>query len=406
MRIIQVNKFLYPKGGADKYCLTLINELATLGHEIIPFGMNDEKNISSTWSNYFSQNIDYHQSGSSLQKATRLIWNREAAVQFAKLLDASKPDLIHCHNIYHQLSPSILVEAKKSNIPVVMTLHDYKLICPNYLLFSHGEICERCVGHSPWHCLTHNCYNSYTRSALAATESWLHNKVWHVYRDCVDLFIAPSQFMKDKMIAGGWSENKIIVLTNPAPELNFSDESSDNLLYFGRLSKEKGVDVLIKALPSTIEKLDIVGSGDSEAELKELVSKLKLNDRVIFHGSKHGLELNNFIKSAKAVIVPSIWYENMSLVLLEALAQGKIIIASSVGGNPELIEEGKTGWLFPLGDSSALAAKINLLPTPSPEQRNTMLRNIKEKIEPLLLNKHLSRLENIYKLLLKSKENR
>lgn len=403
MRIIQVNKFLYPKGGADKYCLTLITELKTLGHDTIPFSMSDERNISSPWSKYFSQNIDYHQAGSSLQKASRLIWNREAAAKFAKLLDDTKPDLIHCHNIYHQLSPSILVEAKKRKIPVVMTLHDYKLICPNYLLFSHGQICERCVGRSPWHCLSHNCYNSYTRSALASLESWLHNKVWHVYRNNIDLLIAPSQFLKSKMISGGWAADKIMVLANPAPQLNFNSSAGQNLLYFGRLSKEKGVDILIQALKNTTEQLDIVGTGPSELKLKELVTKLELTNRVTFHGHKQDEELHNFIALAKVVILPSIWYENMSLVLLESLSQGKLIIASDLGGNPELIEEGRTGWLFPAGDVLALASKIKLLNTLTPEQQTTIQTNIKAKLEPLILNRHLKKLEDLYQSLAKKK---
>jgi glycosyltransferase involved in cell wall biosynthesis len=406
MRIIQVNKFLHPQGGADKYFLTLTSELANLGHDIIPFGMNDDRNIKSPWSKYFSENINYHHQGNLLKKSSRLIWNKEAAVKFAKLLDETKPDLIHCHNIYHQLSPSILVEAKKRNIPVVMTIHDYKLICPNYLLFSHGQICQRCVGKSPWHCLSHNCYNSYSRSGLAALESWLHNKVWHVYRDNVDLFIAPSQFLKNKMISGGFADNTITVLENPAPSLDFSQESGQRLLYFGRLFPEKGVNTLIEALKDTEEQLDIVGTGPEETNLKELVAKLNLNNRVTFHGGKQGAELYSFIKQAKAVIVPSLWYENMSLVILESLAQGKLIIASDLGGNPELIEEGKTGWLFPAGDVIALTLKIKILNTITPEQKTTIQNNIKEKIEPLNLKYHLKRLEDLYQNLLSKRENR
>jgi glycosyltransferase involved in cell wall biosynthesis len=406
MRIIQVNKFLHPKGGADKYFLTLISELPSLGHEVIPFGMKDDRNIESPWSKYFSQYINYNQKGDLIKKSSRLIWNKEAATQFAKLLDEARPDLIHCHNIYHQLSPSILVEAKKRNIPVVMTLHDYKLICPNYLLFSHNQICERCLGKSPWHCLSHNCYNSYSRSALASLESWLHNRVWHVYRDNVDLFIAPSQFLKNKMISGGFSNDKIIVLENPAPQLDISQETGQNLLYFGRLFKEKGINILITALKDTNEKLDIVGTGPEETSLKELAAKLQLTDRITFHGGKQGAELYSFIKQAKAVIVPSLWYENMSLVILESLAQGKLIIASNLGGNPELIEEGKTGWLFPAGDVAVLASKIKALNTLTSEQLLEIQNNIKEKIEPLNLKYHLKRLEDIYQNLVNKKENR
>jgi len=287
MKIIQVNKFLYPKGGADKYCLNLIEDLSQAGDTVIPFGMADSRNLNSSWSQYFSENIDYHTPGNNFKIASRLIWNKEAASQFAKLLDETKPDLIHAHNIYHQLSPSILVEAKKRQIPVVMTLHDYKLVCPNYLLFTHGSHCERCVTGSYINCLVHNCYNSYSRSGLAALESFLHNKVWHVYRDNVDLFISPSEYLKEKMIKAGWDANKIIVLINPAPSY-LPQPIGNRLLYIGRLSTEKGVDVLLKALKLTDEQLDIAGTGPDEAKLKQLCYDLQLIDRVTWHGQLTG----------------------------------------------------------------------------------------------------------------------
>ena len=398
MKIIQANKFLYPKGGADKYCLTLIKELEKLGDTIIPFGMADSRNLASPWSDYFSENIDYHQDGNRFKIATRLIWNKEAAAKFAKLLDETKPDLIHAHNIYHQLSPAILIEAKKRKIPVVMTLHDYKLACPNYLLFTHGSHCERCVSGNYFNCVTHNCYYSYTRSSLAALESFLHNKVWHSYRDNVDLFIAPSNYLKQIMVRSGLAEDKIKVLINPAPKYLATPDGS-RLLYIGRLSIEKGVDVLLQALKQTNETLDIAGNGPDEEKLKLLSQTLGLEDRVIWHGQLLGEDLEKLKREAKAIILPSIWAENMSLVLLESLAYGKLIIASNSGGTPELIKDNKTGFLFPPGDSQTLAHKINSLNDLQPEQREMMTRAIKDKIIPLELSEHLSKLKNIYQQL-------
>lgn len=398
MKIIQVNKFLYPKGGADKYCLTLIAELEKTGDTVVPFGMADSRNLNSSWSKYFSENIDYHQNGNRFKIVTRLIWNKEAAAKFAKLLDETKPDLIHAHNIYHQLSPSILSAAKKINIPVVMTLHDYKLACPNYLLFTHGKHCERCLKGNYFNCITHNCYYSYTRSSLAALESFLHNKVWHSYRDNVDLFIAPSNYLKQIMVRAGLAENKIKVLINPAPKYLPTNDGS-RLLYVGRLSIEKGVDVLLRALKQTNETLDIAGSGPDEEKLKSLCKELGLNDRVTWYGQLLGEELEKLKREAKAIILPSIWAENMSLVLLESLAYGKLIIASNSGGTPELIEDNVTGFLFPPGNVQTLAQKINDLNNLSLEQREIMTRAIKDKITPLELSEHLIKLKNIYKQL-------
>jgi len=398
MKIIQANKFLYPKGGADKYCLTLIEELTKAGQTVIPFGMADNRNLNSIWSQYFSENIDYHKPGNQLKIATRLIWNKEAATKFAKLLDETQPDLIHAHNIYHQLSPSILVEAKKRKIPVILTLHDYKLICPNYLLFTHGAHCERCLSGNYFNCLTHNCYYSYTRSGLAALESWLHNKVWHSYRDNVDLFIAPSNYLKEKMVAAGWQAEKITVLINPASKYSPQPDGT-RLLYMGRLSIEKGVENLLQALKLTNEQLDIAGTGPDEEKLKQLSKELQLEDRIIWHGQLLGDDLEKLKREAKAIILPSVWAENMSLVLLESLAYGKLIIASSSGGTPELIEDNKTGFLFTPNDIQMLAQKINDLNQLTPEQRELMAKEIANKIIPLELNNHLIRLQKIYEKL-------
>jgi len=397
MKIIQVNKFLYPKGGADKYCLTLIDELSKNGDTIIPFGMSDDRNFESSWSAYYSENIDYHQKGNRFKIVSRLIWNKEAAKKFADLLDTTKPDLIHAHNIYHQLSPSILVEAKKRKIPIVMTLHDYKLACPNYLLFTHGKHCELCLGGNYFNCLSHNCYYSYTRSGLAALESFLH-KSWGAYDKNIDLFIAPSNYLKQIMIRAGFAANKIIVLINPAPKYLPSTDGN-HLLYIGRLSVEKGVDVLLNALSLSNEALDIAGTGPDEQKLKDLCHKLNLNNRVTFHGQLLGADLEKLKREAKAIILPSIWAENMSLVLLESLAYGKLIIASASGGTPELIEDNKTGFLFPPGDISNLAQKIKALNDITTEQREIMAKAIKEKIIPLELNNHLDKLKNIYRKL-------
>ncbi len=395
MKLIQVNKFLYPKGGADKYCLWLIEELSALGHEVIPFGMSDERNIASPWSQYFTENIDYYTTGNKLKIAKNFIWNKGAAQKFEALLEETKPQLIHAHNIYHQLSPSILPEAKKRGVPVIMTLHDYKLVCPNYRLFSQGKHCEACIKGSYLNCIWKNCYDSYPRSTLAALESFLHNKVWHSYRDNLDLLISPSAYLKSKLVAAGWPEDKIKVLINPAPDYN-PQEDGKNLLYLGRLTKEKGVDVLLKSLVGTDEYLDIAGTGPEEESLKHLAQELNISHQVNFRGHLSGEDLEKIKREAKAIILPSIWAENMSLVLLESLAYGKLIIASQSGGTPEIIKDGETGWLFPAGDSQALNQQINALNQISPEERDFRRRKIKELIEPLSIENHLKNLLVIY----------
>lgn len=396
MKIIQANKFFYPKGGADKYFLTLTQELTETGDLAIPFAMTDNKNLDSIWSKYFSENINYYQTKNYFKLAWRLIWNQEAANKFGKLLDETKPDLVHAHNIYHQLSPAILSEAKKRHIPVIMTLHDYKLICPNYLLYTHKHHCERCLTGNYLNCLTHNCYNSYSRSGLAALESFLHNKVWHSYRNNTDLFIAPSLYLKELMIKAGWNQEKIIVLNNPAPEYQ-PQKDGKRLLYIGRLAPEKGINTLIEALKLTEDNLDIAGSGPKEDDLKKLSKKLGLENRITFHGQLSGETLEKLKREAKAIILPSVWSENMPLVLLEALAYDKLIIASRTGGTPELIENNKTGFLFTPENITELATAIKNLDHLTPKERELMSNNIRDKIVPLSLEKHLNRLRELYK---------
>jgi glycosyltransferase involved in cell wall biosynthesis len=405
MKIVQANKFFYPKGGADKYFLDLSERLARDGDTVIPFAMADKHNLATPWKEYFSPHIDYHRPSQAVRAARRLIWNRAAAKKFGQLLDDTKPDIIHVHNIYHQLSPAILIEAKKRQLPVVMTLHDYKLICPNYLMFTHGHNCDRCLRGNYWPCLFNNCYRSYPRSALAAFESFWHQRIWHVYRDNVDRFISPSIYLRDLMVKAGWPAEKIIVLTNPAPDYQPQPDGK-NLLYIGRLSPEKGVDVLLKAVAATADKLDIVGDGHAAAALKRLSAALDLEKQVTFHGFLSGAKLEKLKQQAKAIIIPSLWAENMPLVLLEALSYGKLVIASDGGGIPELITDGQTGFLVPPGKIEPLVKKIKALNQILPEERQRIAQNIATRITPLNWYNHQQHLKLIYQGLVEKNKNR
>lgn len=401
MTIVQANKFLYPKGGADRYCLTLIKELEASGYKVVPFGMVDSRNLESPWEKYFTAPVDYYGSGNKFKMAKNIIWNRSAARQFGELLDKAKPDLVHAHNIYHQLSPAILPEAKRRGVKMVMTLHDYKLVCPNYRLFTKGHHCEACLNGSYFNCLKNNCYESYPRSAVAALESFLHNKEWGTYYKNVDLLISPSEYLKSKMIQVGWPASRIKVLLNPAPPYD-PQADGERLLYLGRLTKEKGVDILLQALEGTNEYLDIAGTGPEEENLKALVKELGLTKRVTFHGHLDGETLEKLKKEAKAVILPSVWAENMSLVLLESLAYGKLIIASKTGGTPEIIRDGETGWLFPAGDIAALRECLGEINELTPPEREHRKHKIKDLIEPLSLENHLEKLTEYYREVLES----
>jgi len=379
MKILQVNQYYYPRGGADKYFLDLSRALENSGHEVAVFAMKHPKNLESKFSRYFVSRISFNNPSlkDKLKAPGRVLYSLEAKRKFTKLLNDFQPDIIHLHNIYHHLSPSILDAAKKKGIPVVMHLHDYKLICPNHMLFTKGKYCEECFKTKYYNCFKNNCVkNSDAASVLASLEMYLHHNILKIYEKNVDLFIAPSQFMKDTVVRFGQNEKKIEVVYNPHNlniEKTMAEKSihseSNYFLYFGRLSEEKGLINLIEASVMTGQKILIAGSGSEEEKLKKLAVVLKAP--VEFIGLKTSSELVNIIKEARAIIIPSIWAENMPLSLMEALSLNKIVIASNIGGLPEIIKTEKNGLLFEAGSSSDLADKIkylNSLPTDMSEE--------------------------------------
>jgi glycosyltransferase involved in cell wall biosynthesis len=408
MRILQVNKFYYPRGGADKYFINLSQALERAGNEVAIFSMAHPKNLPSDFSSYFVSRISFN-NGSWRDKfkiPVRIIYNFEAKKKFQKLINDFQPDIIHIHNIYHQISPSILDTAKKSGIPVVMHLHDYKLICPNYQLFVNGEICEACKPQRYYKCTQKKCLkNSRTKSLLATIEIYLHNSVWKIYKRNINLFIAPSVFMKQKITEFGWPADKIKVIINPfSPELNINKNEEavpeeNYLLYFGRLSKEKGLTTLLEAAVATNSQLKFAGHGPEEENLKKYTQDKKIDAE--FLGFKEGKELLKIILKAKTVIIPSLWYENMPLSLLEALSLGKLVIASNIGGIPEIIKDGENGLLFKPGNISDLIAKIKLLETINAKE---IKKRAKESVIDFTITNNLNEVLEVYREILKNKK--
>lgn len=404
MRILQVNKFHYPRGGADKYYLELGRTLEVSGHQVAYFSMKHPKNIASKWSQYFVSRLSFNEGGflDKLKTPGRIIYSLEAKKKFSHIIKDFKPDVIHIHNIYHQLSPSILDVARQAKIPVVMHVHDYKLICPNYQLFAHGKICEACKPNKYWQCVKKRCFkNSCFKSSLAALEMHLHHNVWQIYRKNIDLFITPSQFMKNKLVEFSWPEDKIKVIVNPfSADLINQDvpaqSKSDYLLYFGRLSQEKGLETLITAAKLSQQKIKIVGSGPEENNLRTQVAKQKAS--VEFLGFKEGNELRDIILGAKAVVVPSIWYENMPLSMLEALSLGKVVIASKIGGLPEIIKDGENGYLFEAGSAQDLTRAFSLLETANLNEMSEKAKTSVKNFSPL---NNQEQVEAVYQSLLK-----
>ncbi len=367
MKILMIDKFYYPKYGTGKHVFALTRELEKQGHTVIPFSMQDEKNEPTLWSTYFVSHVDVAKisfSWQGIKAAFRMIYSFEARKKIRALIEKEKPDIAHIHLIHHHISPSILYELKKQGIPIVQTVHDYKLIHPNYFMWCNNAPCEK-VRKNKWNKLIfHRCMkNSLIGSLWLGIESTIH-ALLGVYKKNVDLWIVPSEFVKRMLVEGGYPAEKIVFLAHALEYEYFTnnDKSQQNLdsllppptlgrgkeeylLFFGRLAPERGVDRLLnvlKEIPDT--RLIIAGDGEMELQLKEQVKKNGLRN-VEFVGYKSGKELQYLVCHARAVVMPSLYQEVFGLSVLEAIAVGKPVIASNRGALPELIEHGTNGWL-------------------------------------------------------------
>lgn len=362
MRVLLINKFHYLKGGAERAYFDTAHILAENGHAVAFFAMEHPENLETPWSRFFVSQVDYHDQASGfiskLRAALRIIWNHEAAKKLSALIEEFKPEVAHLHNTYHQLSPSIIWTLRKHRVRIVMTLHDYKLISPNYSLLVRGKIWDHTSG---WRALFDRAVqDSYLKSAVCALEKWFHGTIGTFGK--VDAFIAPSHFLIEKFHSVGFSYpiRHIVQPIRPFPEAPTA-RGGEYLLFIGRLSKEKGVETLIEAcaLMQGDIRLQIIGTGPEEPLLRD---QAKSVPGVAFLGYQTGESWERALQGAKALVVPSIWYENMPYVVLEALSRGKPVIATQLGGVPERIRESENGWLFKAGDSHDLVRAIrNLL---------------------------------------------
>ena len=362
-----VNKYYFVKGGSERYLFDLKELLEKNGHEIIPFAMKNENNFQSEFSDYFVDPVDYNASFSSkkLKEAGRLIYSFHARKQIEALIEATKPDVAHLHMIDHQISPSILYSLHQYRIPVVQTVHQYKLVCPNYRFYIEHEnkICERCLGGKFYQPLLTRCHkNSLAASALISAEAYFHYFL-KTYQKNVGLFHTPSAFMKQMLVKGGIDEEKVEhhFLVTWLDQFPFSPIYEDYFIYLGRLSPEKGVLTLLKAMTRVKRsKLILVGDGPQRAEL-EAFARENLIKNAEFVGYKNKSEVKELMSHASFSVIPSEWYENSPLVIYEAFSMGKPVVGATIGGITEFIQPNKDGLHFTPGSDTQLAECINLL---------------------------------------------
>ncbi len=406
MRILHVNKFFDFHGGAETYLHELAERQQQQGHDVHVFATRKpgtpthaDARFSPTYHAYNEFKGPLEDPLENAKKAFAYLWNREARAKFAAMLDEIQPEVVHLHNLYHHLSTSILAEIRQRNIPCVQTLHDYKLACPNYKMYTKGAPCERCKNGDYTQAIQFQCMGtSFAANALAAAEMHL-TKATMAYEKTVQVFLCPSQFMRDKMVAWGEPASKMMVLPNPtALPAQLATGGGGYALSVGRLYPEKGVDLLIRGIaPVPLLPLWIVGRGPEEARLKQLAEELGAT-HVRFLGFKHPDELPALRARAEAILLGTKMYENASGVILEGLAAGLPCFATNIGGNPELIHDGETGWLLPPDDPSAWTDAFRTFQQMSPARRQAMGKKGRAFIEEgRTWVQHLAGLEEVYR---------
>ena len=390
MRILMCNSFHYLRGGAERCFLDLMGLLREQGHEVVPFSMQHERNLPSDYEGYFISHIDYPSlMGSDVSMLTRLkamgriLYCKEAAEKIDRLIRDTQPDIAHVHGIAHETSPSILPVIKRHGLPVVQTLHDYKLLCPNTSFVTHGEICERCKGGRFYNATRFRCKRgSLPASVMATVEAYAH-KSSRVYERNVDRFISPSEFLARK-VAGFGITTDMVTIPNFINIDSFTPVYAPEPYYVfaGRLVDVKGIRTLVRAAEKVRKgRLCIAGSGDLRQELEDYVADRGL-DHITFLGHLATDKLIELFRYAAFTVTPSEWYENYPMSVLEALACGTPVIGAQIGGIPEIVRDGETGLIFPPGDVDALAKKIEYL-LDNPDESIRMGRVGRSQIEQI-----------------------
>jgi len=352
MKILLANKFYYRRGGACIYTLNLEQLLKAHGHEVAVYSMHYPDNHPSEWSGYWPSNM---RKQDALFRPFGVLQVKKG---FSRLLDDFKPDVVHLNNVHTQLSPVIAEIAHQRGIKVVWTLHDYKLLCPRYDCLQNGlSACEACFNDKKA-VLEYACMKN---SKAASIIAYLEAKKWNRERieKAADMFICPSQFIADKMVQGGFDQSKLKVLCNFIDVEKCKRESytKDNYYCFiGRLSHEKGVKTLIDAANRLPYILNVIGDGPLMEELRAIA-----RPNIVFVGFRQWDEIKKLVGKAKFSVIPSEWYENNPLSVIEAQCLGTPVLGARIGGIPELIEENKSGMTFESRNVEDLMEKIQAM---------------------------------------------
>lgn len=381
MKILMINKFLYPNGGSETYIFKLGEYLMSEGHEVQYFGMEHEGRCVGNRVNAYTDNMDFH-GGSKLAKLTypiKTIYSAEARRKIRLVLDDFQPDVCHLNNFNYQLTPSVILEIVKwrkqtgHECKIIFTAHDYQLICPNHLMNNPNthENCDKCLGGHFLNCTKGKCiHGSTAKSAIGTMEAYFWN--WYGVYKYIDSIICCSEFMKHKMDSNPLFAKKTVAMHNFVNKVEWKEiEKKDYVLYFGRFSEEKGIGTLIevcKELPDV--QFVFAGTGPLEDKVNGIPNVKNV-------GFQKGEKLEKLIREARFSIYPSEWYENCPFSVMESQMYGTPVLGADIGGIPELIQFGKTGGLFESGNKEDLKTKIRAMWSDE-EETMTYSRNCKE----------------------------
>ena len=367
MRILYCNKYDYPFSGTEAYLFELIQRMDERGQETALFSMDHGHESAFAGRCYRIPHVDFKDPNAGFLKKVRMaahaLYSPSARRAMRGCVADFSPNVAHVRGIYHHLSPSILWELKRQGIPVLYHVNDFKILCPTYNFVADGRACELCRHGAFHHAVTKGCYHGPRSNAVVlAAEAYLH-KWLRTYERCVDMFLAPSEFVRDKLTASGLPSQRIEVLQHfqalPGDEELATDEGY--LLYFGRLSAEKGVSELLHAMVRLPHiPLIIAGDGPERPSLESLAKELNL-ECVWFAGTVQGEELQKLIAGCSFSVFPSHAYETLGKSILESYAWGRPVVASDLGSRREVVQHGVTGLLYSDGDREQLARSIEFL---------------------------------------------
>lgn len=367
MKILEINVFNYRKGGSEAVYFSTMELLKEHGDEVVNFALKWAENEHSPQEGFFPESKETRRGLlKPIKNMVNYFYDGEAARKLESLIEQEKPDIAQIHLIWGQITGSILPVLRKHHIPVIFTIHEYRIVCPAYTFRNgKGKVCEKCQGKHFYKCITNKCCKgSYGLSAMMAAEQYFRNKFTNPAK-YIDGLVYVSQFAKSKLeqYMPALKDKPNVVLYNLTDQIKSSvvreDKKEKYYLFFGRLSYEKGIKTLISAFKETPQcKLKIAGTGPLEGELKAFVLQNGMTN-VEFLGYQTGKPLRDLVENAYFIMVPSEWYENNPMTIIEGYAAGVPVIGARIGGIPEIIVDGRTGYLFESGNKEELVKMIN-----------------------------------------------